>query len=332
MDSNQIENILAEALQSETIQLKKQKITPLIRILNEKAVKIQQQQNKIFDYNEIITRYINAGFSRKSAFEQGYQEGKISINITTEETLLLQEILDGYEAVNKIRQLFTKQKIFYQIGIGVGSENQQLLQTSMNFNELQSHLYIEYRSDGYSIRISNSQAFIKDIINKRNNESISAIKQLEGFVPGASTLYSAVYRFFTDNRLSKQYKVGNWGNFYQAYRLLYNKSTRKNLYRPRNNTIAKAFTQVLAGGGKEGSFIKGGDVGLEQDKFGNNPTLTSVKSTVNALKELAQALEEFVNTGSIDTLKNLLTKKQAGTKTLRKAREIAIKNITQILT
>lgn len=172
---------------------------------------------------------------------------------------------------------------------------------------------------------------LRETYKKRQLEAGKAINEVIELTNQGSTLYSAVYRYFSNKKLGLG-GVGNWGNFYQAYRLLYHKSSKRNQYRPRESTIAKAFSQVLSGGGKAGSFATGGDVLRQQDKasFGSNPTLTSTKTVTNALNDLANNLQIYINTNSIQPLIKMLIRQKADNKIERKARDEAIESITSL--
>lgn len=315
----QINNTLAEALEQPTLELKRQKLIPLINTLRKIAGNIDFQSNWLRSYDSIINNYIDQGMSRTSAITQGYIEGKIGVKITEEEQTLLRLMLEGYEAVNIVRQIFTGETITYQIGAG-GQTTGKILEANVSFDELLPYLYIEHRSSSYSVRIITTQQNVKQMLEQQHQDVQNSVQQLEAFVPGASTLYSAVYRYYTDERL--QQKKGNWGNMYEAYRLLLARSKKGNLWKPQNRTIAKAFSTVLSGGGAGGAFIKGGDVLTLQAKggFGSNATLISSDQAVtNALQELADSLQTYVNSGEVQQLEQLLIRKQSGQKVFREA-------------
>ena len=72
---------------------------------------------------------------------------------------------------------------------------------------------------------------------------------------------------------------------------------------------------------------------LEQDKggIGSRPTLTSITTVLNTLTDLANALQEFVNSSSIDTLINMLTQKKVGVEMFDMVQEEAIEAIRESL-
>lgn len=329
VSGEQITAILAEALEAPSIDLRRQKMSPLVTKILQLRGNIEAQQTRITDFQDIIKKYQNAGLSRKSAITQGYKEGKITLNITNEEQVLMNLILEGYETVVKVREILTKQVITYQVAAG-GKKTGKIMELSTTLNDLLPYLYIEYRSDGYSIRIRTTQKNLREIYTNRQIEAGVAVEEIETFVPTASSLYSATYRYFTDERLKQK---GNWGNLYEAYRSLLARSKNGNDWIPDTKTIADAFAMVLAGGGKSGGFGTGGDVMLEQDKggIGSRPTLTSITTVLNTLTDLANALQEFINSSSVDTLVSMLTQKRVGVEMFDMVQEEATEAIREAL-
>ena len=324
-----IEKLVANALEAPTQKAKRDGLKNIIENINQVAKEIQEDHQNLMFYNSEIDRIQSQGMSRKSAIHYAYTIEKVDFNIKLAQENLQQKALEGYEIVNKIRQKFTKQVISYQIGVG-SKKREFLIQTKMSYDELVPNLYLEKRSDGYSIRIKLSQRKMKELSKKREQEGKKAINDVEVFTAGGSTLYSAVYRYFTNEKLRQK---GNWGNFYQVYQYLLAKSPKKNKYHPSNSVIANAFSKVLGGGGKGGSFAAGGDVGTSQDKasFGSNPTLTTVNTITNQLLDLSNNLQIFLTTGSQQGLIQMLTRENLGIKTIDVARDQAIRSIRQVL-
>ena len=89
VSGEQITAILAEALEAPSIDLRRQKMSPLVTKILQLRGNIEAQQTRITDFQDIIKKYQNAGLSRKSAITQGYKEGKITLNITNEESGLV---------------------------------------------------------------------------------------------------------------------------------------------------------------------------------------------------------------------------------------------------
>lgn len=328
-----IERIVAEALDQPTKEVKKSALTQLGIKLEKIAKQIQQQESKIMSYDSEIQRFISQGMSRASAITQAYKENKIDVVINEEEQKLMDLILSGYLAVEKVRSALTGETIDYQIGAG-SKKTGKIIEANMTYEELAPYFKLEYRSEGYSIRIRVSQKMVKTVLQKQYSEINQNVDEIVSFTPGASSLYSSVFRYYTDTRLnSGTGTVGNWGNFYEAYRLLLAKSKQGNLWIPDVDSIASAFREVLSGSGKSGSFAAGGDVFNTQVKgtFGSSPTLTSSQSVINALLDLKMALEQYIETSSADALVNMLTRSQGGEAIFESARQEAEDNIRRLL-
>lgn len=328
-----IEKIVAEALDQPTKEAKKSALAQLGINLQKIAEQIRQQETKIMDYDSEIRRYTSQGMSRASAITQAYKEGRIDAVISEEEQKLMDLILNGYLAVEKVRSALTGETIDYQIGAG-SKKTGKVIEATMSYEELAPFFKIEYKSEGYSIRIRVSQKMVKTVLQKQHSEIQENVNEVVNFTPGASSLYSSVFRYYTDTRLNHGTgTVGNWGNFYEAYRLLLAKSDRGNLWVPSADSIAEAFREVLSGGGKSGSFAAGGDVLSTQVKaaFGSSPTLTSSQSVVNALYDLKSALDQYIETSSADALVGMLTRAQGGEAIFESARQEAEDSIRQLL-
>lgn len=330
LSASNIEQILSTFLSQATKNKKRQQLFLLIQQLKSLSKEIALCHDIAMQYSEenLIQKLKNKyGIETFSAASIALEDSKMNILKENAENILLEKSLEGYEAVNKVRQFITKQKIYYSLGVG-SQRNTSFYQIAASYKELSSNIYLERRSEGYSLRIRLSRKALQEIQNQRKNQYEEGISALQKFMGDGSTLYSAIYRYFTQNRLGDKGK-GNWGHFYEVYRYLYYKSPKRNNYKPQKSTINKAFNSVLAGGGSSGSFSGGGDVGLEQDKFsaGSNPTLSSVSTIINQLDLLSLNLEELINNNDTDSLVKFLTRQKIGIKTIDQARNQAIQNI-----
>lgn len=318
---NNIEQILAELINEKTQEIKRKNLIALIPLLKKESSLLQEKQKILLSYDLIIASYMRTGLTRQSSIAQIYYQNE-TIDIYKQQQQLGQELIKAYQLVNKIRQLFTGQHIFYQIAAG-SQTRQILLEATVSFNELAPLLSLQHRTQGYSIRINLTQQNVKNIQQKQKKEEQLTVSQVQSFTQKGSTLYSALYRYFKGEKWNQK---GNWGNLYQAYRSLYHKSTTKpkNNWKPSNREMAKALQNSL-GGGKAGSFLTGGDNPFEQDKagYGSQATLTSVQSVANALLDLSQALVSFIKTSSTQELKKILTRYRTGSKVFNKGQKEA---------
>lgn len=318
---NEIEQVLTQLINNETQEVKRAKIISLIPLLEKEATSLKEKESSLLAYDSIISAYMRHGLTRSSAIAQIHYLDK-TIDIYLEQQLLYQQLIKSYQLVNKIRQLFTNQHVSYQIAAG-SRKRQILLEANVSFDELTPLLSIQHRSEGYSIRINLTQKNVKNIQQQQKKDQQTIVPQVQHFTQQGSTLYSALYRYFKGEIWNQK---GNWGNLYQAYRSLYHKSPTKpkNNWKPSNREMAKALQNSL-GGGKEGSFLAGGDNPFEQDKagYGNPATLTSVQSTSNALLDLSKGLNSFIKTSSTKQLKKILTKNKTGSKVFNQAQQEA---------
>lgn len=332
-----IQRQIGLALTPSTQQVKNDHFRNVAMLLQKHANILQSQNEQIRYQYYWLDRYrvMYDLPAEKPAIKIAYDEGKI-LNIFNLQKIILVQAKNGYEIIMTVREALTGQKIVYRIGIGKtvgGQKNAAIIEAQMGYNQIESGLYIERHRGQLAIRFTNSQKKIKEKSVEFAQEIGQAIASIDKLVSEGSTLWSAVYRFRNDERYSQQ-KKGNWGNAYQVYRYLYNRSPNKpkNNWNPHANTISKAFREVLGGGGSTGSFIHGGDSTLtEQDKFGSNITLTSVSTIINIERELSSALINFINSNDTEQIVNLLTREQVGDVTIEIAYEEAVDTINKNL-
>ena len=324
-----IEKIFINAFEQPTQQLKKQQLNTAIKSIEKLKDEIDKIQETLLFYENQKKRLISLGLSKNAASYYMLNVEHLDISQTYQENLLQQKALEGYELVQNIRKKLTNESITYQIGVG-SKTREKLLETSMTYDELVPFLYLEKRADTYAIRIKLSQRKLQQLNKERKVKLQIQADTIDIFTQGASTLYSKIYRYFTNTRLTKK---GNWGNFYEVYRKLVKESPQGNNWNPSNIIIANAFKSVLAGSGIGGSFATGGDQGLEQDKasFGNNPTLTSVITIINTLDSLVISLQDFINNGNEKGLIKLFTGQDIENTVVDMAKEEAVIEIRKQL-
>lgn len=174
-----------------------------------------------------------------------------------------------------------------------------------------------------------SQKKIKDLGKKRAEKlNLTSFKQ---FVQHGSSMYSAVYRFYTNTTLHSEYnlnKIGNKGNFYQVYRFLYLSNHRNNKIIPSNDEIANAFRRTLSNVGSSGSFAHGGDIGLEQDKAAN-ATFLDIKTLCNILYETANAIQQSLELNNTEIFVKMLSSQKTGIQIIDEAAEETTKKIQE---
>lgn len=322
--------LFIDILKQPTQEKKREQFQIIINQIEKVKTKIDQTNTLLDLYNTTIDRLKGQGLSKQSAQHYAVNILHLNISLKREEQQLQKVALEGYEIIQKVREKLTKQHILYQIGVG-SKKREILLETKMSYAELVPLLYLEKRTDGYTIRIKASQKQMKQLNKARQQQMQVSVDQINIFTPGASSLYSSVYRYYKNERLNQ--KIGNWGNFYETYRRLLFMSPHGNKWVPDANTIANAFKETLSNVGSQGSFSVGGDVGLESDKFaaGNRPTLTSINTIINQLDLLIQGLQDYLNNNNEEGLIKMFVGVDSETKVLKGAQMEAIDNLREVL-
>ena len=178
--------------------------------------------------------------------------------------------------------------------------------------------------------------------NNNNNNNIQQYNRTKSNID--NILYQKLFDYYNANTtLGKQGQknkkkkhlasVGNRGNLYQVYRYFLQIKGKGLDYIPTSREIQAVFNRVLAGGGKGGSFLTGGDVLQEQDKanLGSSATFLNYDTVINQSKDLIKALQRFKDANDSSDIINILTRKRAGNKILDTARKEAIEKIKAAL-
>lgn len=318
-----IENSILDYFKTATKATKKQKFEKIIvelKKLYDEMTPLNRNLKDTFLLLSNLQRFY--GMDRYPALYYIYNSSSwnyIENDIKEKEDILFKDALIAYHRMNQIRTLLTGEKITYRVAAG-SQKREYLLQADLTYKEIQNNLYLQRRANGYTIRLKVSQSGLKELAGDK-------IQEISDQNP--SSLYSAVYRYYTRERLASG-GVGNWGNFYEAYRYLYFKYDGDNTIIPSDADLLESFKAVLGGGGKSGSFIRGGDVGSEQDKasFGSYPTLTNIDTILTTLKEIIEMLTEFIN-GNSQGLISLLVNKSIDQKVINIARQSGIEELTK---
>lgn len=320
--TREIEKIFIQAVKQPTQDLKKKQLSRFIIEVKKLRDQIDKMQETMLFYDNEKKRLISLGLSKETASHYMLNVQHLDISQSYQQNQLQEKALQGYQLIQKLRKKLTHEPIIYQIGVG-SKKREKLLETTITYDELEPMFYMEKRADGYAIRIKLSQRKIIQLNRERKTRLKSEADTIDIFTEGASTLYSQVYRYFSNNRLTQK---GNWGNFYQVYRSLVHSSPEGNKWKPSVEIIMNAFKSVLSNSGVSGSFATGGDNGLEQDKasFGNNPTLTSVNTIINTLDSLIVSLQDFINTNSDIGLVKLFTGIDLERETVDAGKEYAV--------
>ena len=312
----EIENILAQYLSQNIQEIKKEDF----KLISKEFRKIGKQLEEI---NKGLSALY--AFKRWSFFYDMSEESQLCIflnnahqnqSIKNIEQIFFQTALKGYTLFQQFREILTGEKIYYSIGV-IGEKN--ITEGVFTFEQLKEANFIKLEPylDGYRLRLNISKTKIKEQDN--NNKNI--LFHYEKFVQDGTSLYSSTYRFYKNESIKKAsgnypyYEVGNKGHFYEAYRFLYLSLGRDNSISPTIDQLVEAFNRTLSGGGQSGSFARGGDIGLQQDKTGN-ATFLNIQTLINTLFEMAKLIQESIKLNNNDIILQALKKKRVEEKIL----------------
>ena len=256
---------------------------------------------------------------------------------STEKNLRLkmkEDLLTGYEIIMKIREVITGEVIDYNFLVQTGKSSFSSAQSSLGFKELDKMVSLENVSSGkYELRFKNLMNFVEQQENVVNYQYFVEANP--------STAFSAFYRFFTDERLHKEYRLNNFGTFSQAYHYWYH--THGNEKIPSNEDILESFRYAKAGGGKTGAFYRGGDIKQEGYDISEKaqslsasgglgrPSLTNLSAIRNGLLEVREGIDYFIQNQDLSKLEKTFNSNRLGQQVLEGSKQTAIEEIKDYL-
>lgn len=221
-------------------------------------------------------------------------------------------LIDGYKSLQNIRQIFTNEKIDYQVAILGKRTSYEFILSEKEFLDMAQLFYDtkrEFSLDSFKIRVGN--------YGKTTKKYKTAENRLLKEINGHKTVWGAVTKFF-DNRNKKD----NEGNIYETYRNILENRQGKNEIPPLVTTkqIEKAFSAVKSG---TQSSIKGGDTLLEQDKVvSKHASIINVNLVHTTFVKIENIFENFIKTNNrqdfIDSLQSLFVNNTKGRRTIDK--------------
>ena len=227
---------------------------------------------------------------------------KISSNQNEIQSLLK----EGYYIIEDLREVFTKEKIKYVIGTVYRGK---LYQTELTLGEIieQSKISFNTRSkidNLYKLRLGFKN---KSEIKNKAKEASGAV---ERNVERASTIFSAVWRYFNSQK-DNHGKKFNKGNMYQTYKVAVAlrqpppDANNRNDPPITDDQIFKIFNDVKR---NVVSFTQGGDLLQEQYKFFSSlPSLITTATARDGLSELSRIFGTFLASGNSMNLFNSLS-------------------------
>lgn len=338
------QNIIDELVEKAAEKKKKITLEDCYKIL----ALAKESNRKYEELNNKVSPKIKALIETSSETVENYTKFKA---LHEEHQEIMSFLVDGYKSLQTIRQIFTNEKIDYQIAI-LGEK------TSYEFvlseKEFLSMAQLSYNSNGdfslnsLKIRVGNYGSTTKAYKTAENR----LLKEINGY----KTVWGAVTEFF-DNKDKKaneedavtefsdnsdKKKKVNEGHIYETYRNILANRQGKNEIPPRvtNNQIEKAFSAVKSG---TQSSMKGGDTLLEQDKvISKHASIINVNLVHTTFVKIENIFENFIKTNNrqdfINSLQSLFVNDTKGQRTIDKMTKVlesdarqAIENIIQAM-
>ena len=306
----------------------------------------KEMNRKYEELNNIVAPKIQALIETSSEKVENYIKFKA---LNEEHQKIKSFLVDGYESLQNIRQIFTNEKIDYQVAILGEKTSYEFILSEKEFLSMAQLFYDtkgDFSLDSFKIRVGNYGNTTKAYKTAENR----LLKEINGH----KTVWGAVTEFFdkknkkdneenavtkfsdkenkkdneedavtelSDKKKKKKKKV-NEGNIYETYRNILANRQGKNEIPPlvRNNQIEKAFSAVKSG---TQSSVKGGDTLLEQDKVvSKHASIINVNLVHTTFVKIENIFENFIKTNNrqdfIDSLQSLFVNNTKGRRTIDK--------------
>ena len=305
----------------------------------------KEMNRKYEELNNIVAPKIQALMETSSEKVENYIKFKA---LNEEHQKIKSFLVDGYKSLQNIRQIFTNEKIDYQVAILGKRTSYEFILSEKEFLDMAELFYDtkgEFSLDSFKIRVGNYSETTKKYKTAENR----LLKEINGH----KTVWGAVTKFFdnrnkkdneegavtefSDNRnkkdneedavtefsdKKKKKKKDNEGNIYETYRNILKNRQGKNEIPPLVTTkqIEKAFSAVKSG---TQSSIKGGDTLLEQDKVvSKHASIINVNLVHTTFVKIENIFENFIKTNNrqdfIDSLQSLFVNNTKGRRTIDK--------------
>lgn len=343
------QNIIDELVKKAAEKKKKITLEDCYKILT----LAKEMNRKYEELNNIVAPKIQALIETSSEEVENYVKFKA---LNEEHQKIKSFLVDGYKSLQNIRQIFTNEKINYQVAILGKKKNYEFVLSEKEFLSMAQLFYDSkgnFSLDSFKIRVGSYSATTKAYKTAENR----LLKEINGH----QTVWGAVTEFFdnkdkkaneedavtefsdnSDNSDKKKKKKTNEGNIYETYRNILANRQGKNEIPPLVTTkqIEKAFSAVKSG---TQSSVKGGDTLLEQDKVvSKHASIINVNLVHTTFVKIENIFENFIKTNNrqdfIDSLQSLFVNNTKGRRTIdkltkaleSKARQ-AIENIIQAM-
>ena len=336
-------NIIDELVEKAAEKKKKITLEDCYKILT----LAKEMNRKYEELNNIVAPKIQALIETSSEEVENYIKFKA---LNEEHQKIKSFLVDGYKSLQNIRQIFTNEKIDYQVAILGKRTSYEFILSEKEFLDMAELFYDtkgEFSLDSFKIRVSSYGETTKKYKTAENR----LLKEINGH----KTVWGAVREFFdnrnkkaneedavtefsdnrnkkaneedavtefSDKKKDKKKKKDNEGNIYETYRNILANRQGKNEIPPLVTTkqIEKAFSAVKSG---TQSSIKGGDTLLEQDKVvSKHASIINVNLVHTTFVKIENIFENFIKTNNrqdfIDSLQSLFVNNTKGRRTIDK--------------
>lgn len=302
----------------------KKKIT--LEDCNKILVLARESNRKYEELNNKVSSKVKALIETSSEEVENYNKFKA---LNEEQQEIMSFLVDGYKSLQMIRQIFTNEKIDYQVAILGKKTSYEFVLSEKEFLSMAQLSYDskgDFSLDSLKIRVG--------VYGNITKEYKTAENRLLEEINGHKTVWGAVVKFFADKE-----KI-NQGNVYETYRNILVNRKNKNRIPPSvtKRQIERAFSSVKSG---TQSSIKGGDTLLEQDKvISRHASIINVNLIHTTFVKIENIFENFIKTNNrqdfINSLQSLFVNDTKGRRTIDKMSKIlesdakqAIENIIQ---
>ena len=328
-------NIIDELVEKAAEEKKKITLEDCYKILT----LAKEMNRKYEELNNKVAPKIQALIETSSEEVENYIKFKA---LNEEHQEIMSFLVDGYKSLQNIRQIFTNEKINYQVAILGKKKSYEFVLSEEDFLDMAQLFYEtkgEFSLDSFKIRVGSYGDTTKAYKTAENR----LLKKINGH----KTVWGAVREFFdnkdkkaneedavTDNsdnsdnsdKKKKKKKKTNEGNIYETYRNILKNRQGKNTIPPSVTTkqIEKAFSAVKSG---TQSSVKGGDTLLEQDKVvSNHASIINVNLVHTTFVKIENIFENFIKTNNrqdfIDSLQSLFVNNTKGRRTIDKLTKV----------
>ena len=324
------QNIIKELAEKAAEDTKKITLEDCYKIL----ALAKEMNRKYEELNNIVAPKIQSLIETSSEEVENYIKFKA---LNEEHQKIKSFLVDGYKSLQHIRQIFTNEKIDYQVAILGKKKSYEFVLSEKEFLDMTELFYEtkgEFSLNSFKIRVGS----YGDTTKKYKTAENRLLKKINGH----KTVWGAVTEFFdnkdkkaneedavtefSDNSDKKKKKKTNEGNIYETYRNILANRQGKNEIPPRvtNNQIEKAFSAVKSG---TQSSIKGGDTLLEQDKVvSKHASIINVNLVHTTFVKIENIFENFIKTNNrqdfIDSLQSLFVNNTKGRRTIDKLSKV----------